>query len=164
MLRQLRGEGWKAGLLYAHNFNPRGRPLRGRVGLGYLRQSVGRELSTFDNPGAGLRLAGRTLPGEKLTLSLRNITDALLPKLGVGVELSRQWAATAELGYVLPLRPRTQLLEEKVRFFSFNQHTADLALPATEAQLLVNGQPAAAGPWQLGRLLLSVGLACRLGR
>jgi hypothetical protein len=165
VLRQLRGEGWEAGLLYAHNFNPHGRPLRGRAGLGYLRQSVGRELGTFDNPDADLRLAGNALPGDKLTLSLQNMTDALLPKLGVGVELGRQWEATAELGYVLPLHTRTQLLvEEKTGFFSFNQHSADLALPATEAQLLVNGQPAAAGPWQLGHLLLSVGLACRLGR
>lgn len=35
VLRQLRGEGWEAGLLVAHNLNPRGRPLRGRAGLGY---------------------------------------------------------------------------------------------------------------------------------
>lgn len=126
---------------------------------------MGRELGTFANPDAGLRLAGSALPGDQLTLSLRNITDALLPKLGVGVEISRYYEATAELGYVLPLRTRSQLLvEEKAGFFSFNQHTADLTLPAPEAQLLVNGQPATAGPWQLGRLLLSVGLACRLGR
>ncbi|MGI4740350.1 MAG: carboxypeptidase-like regulatory domain-containing protein [Janthinobacterium lividum] len=165
VLRQLRGEGWEAGLLYAHNFNPRGRPLRGRASLGYLRQSVGRELGTFANPDASLHLAGSALPGDKLTLSLQNITDALLPKLGVGVELNRHWEATAELGYVLPLRTRTQLLvEEKAGFFNFNQHTADLALPATEVQLTVNGQPAPAGPWQLGHLLLSVGLACRLGQ
>ena len=162
-LHQLRGDGWEAGLTYAHNLNPRGRPLRGRVGAAYLRQSVGRELGTVPNPDAGLRLAGRALPGDQLTLSLQNVTDALLPKLGLGLELSRRWEAVADLGCVLPLRTRGQLLvEEKKGFFSFNQHAADLSLPATEARIWVNGQPADRGPWQPGRLLLSVGVLWRL--
>ena len=163
-LRQLRGEGWEAGVTFAPNLNPRGRPLHGRVGAAYLRQSVGRALGTVPNPDAGLRLAGQTLPGDQLTLSLQNVTDALLPKLGLGLELSRRWEAVADLGYVLPLRTRGQLLvEEKKGFFSFSQHAADLSLPATEAQIWVNGQPADRGPWQPGRLLLSVGVLWRLG-
>ncbi len=163
-LRQLRGDGWEAGFTFAPNLNPLGRPLRGRVGAAYLRQSVGRELGTVPNPDAGLRLAGQALPGDQLTLSLQNVTDALLPKLGLGLELSRRWEAVADLGYVLPLRTRGQLLvEEEKGFFSLNQHAADLSLPATEAQILVNGQPAARGPWQPGRLLLSMGVLWRLG-
>ena len=165
VLRQLRGDGWEAGLSYERNLHPRGRPLLGRVGVGYLRQSVGRELGTAPNPDADLRLAGSRLPGNELTLTLQNVTDALLPKLGLGVEINHRWEAVADLGYVLPLRTRGQLLvEEKKGFFSFNQHTADLSLPATEAQVLVDGQPADRGPWQLGRLLPSVGLLYRLGR
>ena len=93
------------------------------------------------------------------------MTDALLPKLGVGVELNHRWEAVADLGYVLPLRTRGQLLvEEKKGFFSFNQHAADLSLPATEAQVFVDDQVADRAPWQLGRLLPSVGLLYRLGR
>ncbi len=164
VLHQLRGAGWEAGLNYERNLTPRRRPLLGRVGVGYLRQSVGRELGTVPNPDANLRLAGSPLPGDQLTLTLENLTDALLPKLGLGLELNRRWQAVADLGYVLPLRTRGQLLiEEKKGFFSFNQHAADLALPASEAQVLVGGQPADRGPWQLGRLLPSVGLLYRLG-
>jgi hypothetical protein len=165
VLHQLRGEGWEAGLTYAHNLRPRGRPLLARASLAYLRQSVGRELGTFANPDANLRLAGTPLAADQLTLSLQRVTDALQPKLGLGLELSRQWEAVVDLGYVLPLRTRSQLLvEEKAGFFSFNQHTADLSLPATEALLTVNGQPATAGPWQLGRVLLQVGVLVRLAR
>ncbi|MGI4739518.1 MAG: carboxypeptidase-like regulatory domain-containing protein [Janthinobacterium lividum] len=164
VLRQLRGAGWEAGLSYERNLTPRRRPLLGRVGVGYLRQSVGRELGTVPNPDANLRLAGSPLPGEQLTITLENLTDALLPKLGLGVELNRRWQAVADLGYMLPLRTRGQLLiEEKKGFFSFNQHVADLTLPATEAQVLVGSQPADRGPWRLGRLLPSVGLLYRLG-
>lgn len=50
VLRQLRGEGWEAGLLVAHNLNLRGRPLRGRAGLGYSRQRVGREWALSPTP------------------------------------------------------------------------------------------------------------------
>ena len=164
VLRQLRGEGWEAGLTYARNLNPRGRPLLARAGIAYLRQSVGRELGTVPNPDADLRVAGSPLPGDQLTLSLQTVTDALLPKLGLGVEINHRWEAVADLGYVLPLRTRGQLLiEEDKGFFSFNQHAADLSLPATEARVLVNDQPATSGPWQLGRLLPSVGVLYRLG-
>ena len=165
LLGQLRGDGWEAGLGYAHNLNPRGRPLRARAGLAYLRQSVGRELGTFANPDADLRLAGTPLGAERLTLSLQAITDAIQPRLGLGLELTRHWEAVADLGYLLSLRTRSQLLvEEKKGFFSFSEHTADLDLPAAEARVLVAGQPVAAAPGQLGRWLLSVGVLYRLGQ
>jgi len=165
VLRQLRGAGWEIGLTYARNLNPRGRPLRARASLAYLRQSVGRELGTFANPDAGLRLAGTALAADELTLTLQNTTDACLPRLGLGLELSRRWEAVADLGYVLPLRTRSQLLvEEKKSFFSLNAHEASLPLPASEVLVLVDGQPASSGPWQLGRPLLSVGVLYRLGQ
>ncbi len=165
LLGQLRGEGWEVGLGYARQLNPHGRPLRARAGLAYLRQSVGRELGTVANPDASLRLAGTPLAADQLTLSLQAITDAVQPRLGLGLEISHRWEAVANLGYLLPLRTRSQLLlEEKKGFFSFNQHTADLDLPAAEARLVVAGQPATSTPWQLGRWLLSVGVLYRLGQ
>ncbi|MDO7885258.1 carboxypeptidase-like regulatory domain-containing protein [Hymenobacter cheonanensis] len=165
VLGQMRGDGWEAGLGYERQLNPRGRPLHGRAGLAYLRQSVGQELGTFANPDASLRLAGTPLAADELTLSLQTITDALLPRLGLGLEINRRWEAVADLGYVLPLRTRAQLLvEEKKGFFSFNAHAADLDLPAAEAQVAVGGQPATGGPWQLGHPLLSIGVLYRLGQ
>ncbi len=165
LLGQLQGAGWEAGLGYARNLHPRGRPLLGRVGLGYLRQSLGRRLGTVANPDASLRLAGTPLAADQLTLSLQRVASALQPKLGLGLELSHHWEAVAELGYLIKLTTHNQLLiEEKKGFFSFNQHAAELALPAAEAQVFVAGQPAAAGPWQLGHLLLSVGVLYRLGQ
>jgi hypothetical protein len=165
VLGPLRGAGWEAGLGYERPLNSRGRPLHGRAGLAYVRQSVGQQLGTFANPDANLRLAGTALAADELSLSLQTITDALLPRLGLGLEINRRWQAVADLGYVLPLRTRAQLLvEEKKGFFSFNTHAADLDLPATEAQVFVDGQPTAEGPGRLGRLLLSVGVLYRLGQ
>jgi len=165
VLRQLRGAGWEIGLTYARNLSPRGRPLRARASLAYLRQSVGRELGTFANPDAGLRLVGTSLAADELTLTLQNTTDACLPKLGLGLDLTHRWEAVADLGCVLPLRTRSQLLvEEKKGFFSLTAHEASLALPASEVQVLVDKQAASNGPWQLGRLLLSVGVLYRLGQ
>jgi len=165
VLGQLRGDGWEAGLGYAHQLNPHGRPLHARAGLAYLRQSQGQELGTFANPDPGLRLAGTPLAADELILTLQNTTDALLPRLGLGLEINHRWEAAADLGYVLPLRTRSQLvIEEKKGFFSFNAHTADLALPAAEAQVFVDSQPVSGGPWQLGRLLLSIGVLYRLGQ
>ena len=165
LLGQLRGEGWEAGLGYARNLNPHGRPLRARAGLAYLRQSAGRGLGTFANPDADLRLAGTPLAADQLRLTLQTTTDAIQPRLGLGFELSHHWEAVADLGYLLPLRTRSQLLlEERKGFFSFSEHTAALGLPATEAQAYVAGQPATGAPWQLGRWLLSVGVLYRLGQ
>ncbi|RZL04636.1 MAG: hypothetical protein EOO62_20815, partial [Hymenobacter sp.] len=159
LLGQLQGAGWEAGLGYARNLRPHGRPLLARAGLGYLRQSSGRRLGTVPNPDADLRLAGTPLAADQLTLSLQRVTSALQPKLGLGLEISHHWEAVADLGYLLSLGTHNQLLiEEKGGFFSFNQQAAELALPAAEAQVFVRNQPAAAGPWQLGHLLLSVGV------
>jgi hypothetical protein len=165
VLGQLRGEGWEAGVGYEHLLNPHDRPLHVRAGLAYLRQSVGQELGTFANPDPSLHLAGTPLAADELILTLQNTTDALLPRLGLGLEINHRWEAVADLGYVLPLRTRSQLLiEEKKGFFSFNAHTVDLALPAVEAQVFVDKQPVSGGPWQLGRLLLSIGVLYRLGQ
>jgi hypothetical protein len=165
LLGQLRGSGWEAGLHYARNLHPHGCPLLARVGLGYLSQELGYELGTFANPDPSLRLAGTPLAADQLILSWQNQATALLPTLGLGLEISHRWEATADLGYLLPLRTRSQLrIDEKKGFFSFSEHTATLPLPAAEAQTLVNGQPAALAPWSLGRLVLQVGVLYRLGR
>jgi hypothetical protein len=165
LLGQLRGEGWEAGLSYQHQLNAHGRPLRVRASFGYLRQSAGRELGTFTNPDTDLRLAGTPLAADQLALSLHAITDALQPRLGLGLELNHHWEAVADLGWLLPLRTRSQLLiAEKKGFFSFNEQAADLDLPATEALVHVNNQPATGSPWQLGRWLLSLGVLYRLGQ
>ena len=159
---QLGGQGWQAGLSWEHNLNPRGRPLLARVGLAYLRQDLSYDLGTFDNPDADLRLAGTKLAADRLSLALQRVTAGLQPEISFGVELSHQWTAAADLGYQWPLRTRTRLLVAEQR--GLFRSEAALALPASEVQLTVNDQPATAAPWQLGRLLLSVGLRHRLGR
>ena len=165
LLGPLGGAGWEAGLGYARNLNPHGRPLLARAGLAYLRQGLSRELGTVPNPDASLRLAGTPLAADQLRLSLQTITGAFLPRLGLGLELSHHWEATADLGYLVAPRTHSQLLiEEKKGFFSFNKHAAELALPAAEARVVVDGQPAPAAPWQPGRVLLRVGASHRLGQ
>jgi hypothetical protein len=164
LLGQLRGSGWEVGLHYARNLHPRGRPLLARAGLGYLRQVVGYELGTFPNPDPGLRLAGTRLAADQLTLAWQSQTAALLPRLGLGLEINHRWQATADLGYLLRLPTRSQLrIEEKKGFFSFTEHAATLPLPAAEAQTLANSQPASLAPWCLGRVALQVGATYRLG-
>jgi hypothetical protein len=164
LLGQLRGSGWEVGLHYARRLRPHGRPLLARAGLGYLRQQLGYELGTFANPDPGLRLAGTPLAADQLTLSWQNQASTLLPWLGLGLELSHRWEATADLGYLLPLRTRSQLaIAEKKGFFSFSEHEATLPLPAAEAQTFVAGQPAGQAPWALGRVALQVGVRYRLG-
>jgi len=163
-LGQLGGDGWEAGLNWEHNLNPRGRPVLGRLGVAYLRQSLGRDLGAFDNPDAGLRLAGTELATDRLALSLQRLTDALYPKAGLGVELSHQWQALADLGYLWPVRTRTRLLTTEQGGFFHSDSESALTLPASEVQLTVSGQPATAAPWQLGRWQLSVGLLYRLGK
>jgi hypothetical protein len=163
-LGQLAGAGWEAGLAWEHNLNPRGRPVLGRLGVAYLRQSLERDLGTFENPDENLRLAGASLATDHLRLRLQRLTEGIQPEIGLGIELSHQWQAMADLGYLWPLRTRTQLLvTERGGFFHADNEGA-LGLPASEAQLTVGGQPAAAVPWQLGRCLLSVGLLYRLGK
>lgn len=165
LLGQLRGSGWEAGLHYAHRLRPHGRPLLVRAGLGCLSQQLGYELGTFANPDPNLHLAGTPLAADQLTLTWQNQAAALLPTLGLGLEINHRWEATADLGYLLPLHTRSQLrVAEKKGFFSFTEHTATLPLPAAEAQALVNGQPAALAPWPLGGVVLQVGVLYRLGR
>jgi hypothetical protein len=163
-LGQLAGYGWEAGLGWEHNLNSHGRPVLGRLAMAYLRQSLGRDLGTFDNPDENLRLAGTTLATDRLALSLQRMTEGLQPKIGLGVELNHQWQAVADLGYLWPLRTRTQLLVREQGGFFHSDNESALDLPASEAELTVGGQPATAAPWQLGRWLLSVGLLYRLGK
>ncbi|HET9503381.1 MAG TPA: carboxypeptidase-like regulatory domain-containing protein [Hymenobacter sp.] len=160
----LQGSGWEAGLSWEHNLNPRHRPIVARLGMAYLRQSLGRDLGTFDNPDDNLRLAGTRLATDRLNLALQSVTEGVQPRLGLGIELSHTWQAVADLGYLWPLRTRTQLVvSERGGFFHIDSESA-LNLPASEVQLTAAGQPATAAPWQLGRLLLGVGLLHRLGR
>jgi hypothetical protein len=160
----LQGSGWEAGLGWEHNLNPRHRPIVARLGVAYLRQSLGRDLGTFDNPDDNLRLAGTRFATDRLNLVLQSVTEGVQPRLGLGIELSHTWQAVADLGYLWPLRTRTQLVAtEQGGLFHFDSESA-LSLPASEVQLTAAGQPATAAPWQLGRLLLSVGLLHRLGR
>jgi hypothetical protein len=156
------GSGWEAGVGVRHNLNPLGRPIEARFGLAFLRQDVGFDLGTFDNPDDGLRVAGTKLSADRLALSLQQLTSALQPRLGLGVELNHHWEAVADLGYLWTLRTHTQLLVEEKRGFFRNGATLDL--PTSEVQLTVNNQLAARTPWQLGRLMLQVGLLHRLGR
>ncbi|MGI4874992.1 MAG: carboxypeptidase-like regulatory domain-containing protein [Janthinobacterium lividum] len=160
---QLKGEGWDVGLLLERNLNPHGRPLRGRVGVGYFRQTIARPLDTFDNPDESLRLAGTHLAADRLALSLQTVTDALHPQLGLSLELSHQFDAVAQVGYLVPLRIRSQLAVQEVEsgFFT-NESSTTLNLPATEAQVLVNGQPSTYSLWQPGRLLVSLSVLWRL--
>ncbi len=160
----VQGQGWEIGLGWEHNLNPRHRPIVARLGVAYLRQSLGRDFGTFDNPDDGLRLAGTRLATDRLNLALQSVTEGVQPRLGLGVELSHKWEVVADLGYLWPLRTRTQLLAtEQGGFFHFDSESA-LDLPASEVQLIVAGQPAPAAPWRLGHLLLGVGLLHRLGR
>jgi hypothetical protein len=160
----LQGAGWEAGLGWEHNLNPRRRPITARLGVAYLRQSLSRDLGTFDNPDDGLRLAGTRLSTDRLALALQSVTEGLQPRFGLGVELSHKWEVVAGLSYLWPLRTRAQLVAtEQGGFFHFDSEST-LNLPASEVQLTVAGQPATAAPWQLGRLLLGVELVHRLGR
>jgi hypothetical protein len=156
------GSGWEVGVGVQHNLNPRGRPIQARFGLAFLRQDVGFDLGTFDNPADGLRVAGTKLSADRLALSLQQLTSALQPRLGLGVELSHHWEAIADLGYLWTLRTHTQLLVEEKRGFFRNAATLDL--PTSDVQLTVNNQLATSAPWQLGRLMLNVGLLHRFGR
>ena len=162
VLGQFGGGGWEVGLGWEHSLNPRGRPILVRLGLAYLNQRVGLDLGTFDNPDDGLRLAGTKLSANRLGLSLQQATNALPPKMGLAVELSHHWQAAAELGYLWPLRTRTELCVQEKRGFFRNE--AALSLPTSEVQLTINSQPASSAPWQLGRLLLGVEFLHRLSR
>lgn len=161
LFRQFGGEGWDAGLSYQRNLNPRRRPIYARAGLSYNRQSVGRKLGTFDNPDDDLRVAGTHLGADKLSARLQLLTSAVLPTIGVGVELTHKIELVADLGYLLPTRTRTQLqLSEESGFF-LTRSSAVIDLPSPDVSLRVNDQPTATLPWQQQRWLLSFGLLFR---
>ena len=162
VFRQLAGDGWEAGLSYEHNLTPRHRPLYGRIGFSYTRQAVARRLGSFANADAGLRVAGSHLGADELSLSVQSLTDALLPKLGLGLELTRQLELVADLGYLLPLRTRTQLKVEEESGFFLTRSSATVDLPNADVSLRLNEQPTTALPWQLHHWLLGFGLLYRL--
>ena len=158
LYRRFSGDGWEAGLSYQRNVRPGHRPLYGRAGLAYARQTVGRELGTFDNPDAGLRVNGTRLGADELGIRVQQRTDALNSTLGLGLELTHRLELVADLGYLLPLRTRTQLqVEEKSGFF-LGRSSATVTLPNDDVSLRVNEQPAAPLPWQQNRWLFSIGL------
>ncbi|SFQ23890.1 carboxypeptidase-like regulatory domain-containing protein [Hymenobacter arizonensis] len=162
VFRQFSGDGWEAGFSYEHNLNPRHRPLYGRAGLAYTRQTLGRAVGTFENTSGDLRVGGTRLNADELSMALQSTTDAVQPKLGLGLELSHKVQLVADVGYLLPLRTRTQLqLEEESGFF-LTRSSAAITLPSADVSLRVNDQPATAAPWQQQRWLLSFGLLYRL--
>ena len=162
LFRRFSGNGWEAGLSYQRNLNPRRRPVYGRVGLAYARQTVGRNIDTFANSDTGLRVDGVKLGADELSVRVQSLTTALLPKLGLGLELTRQLELIADAGYLLPFNTRSQLeISEESGFFLF-RNSATISLPNADAQLRVNGLPTAAVPWQLNRWLLSFGILYRM--
>lgn len=162
VFRQFSGDGWEAGLSYEHNLNPRRRPLFGRVGAAYTRQTIARKLGTFDNANGGVRISGQHLTADELGMQLQTVSDAVQPKLGLGLEMSHKIELVADLGYLLPLRTRTQLqLKEKSGFF-LSRSSAVIDLPSPDVSLRVYEQATSTAPWQQRRWLLSFGLLYRL--
>jgi hypothetical protein len=162
VFRQVRGTGYETGALYAWRVNQRHRPLSVRAGMGYLNQGVTRSLGTFDNPDGGLRIDGTKMSADELRVSLESRSEALQAKLNVGLELSRRFELIADASYSVPLRTRTQLLFEETSGFWLSRSSATLSLPASEAKLTVNGQPATEAPWQLNRLWVGLRLMYRV--
>ena len=160
--RQFASDGWQLGLHYQRNLRPQRRPLLARAGLAYARQTVARALGTFDNPDDGLRVAGTLLDAPRLSARVQTLTSALLPTLGLGLELSHRYQLTAEAGYLLPLRTRAQLQLDEERGFYFTRRTATLDLPAESVEVRVNRQPTAVLPWQARHWLVQVGLLYRV--
>ena len=158
----LSGDGWAAGLSYQRNLRPRYRPLYGRAGLAYTRQTAGRDLGTFANSDASLRVAGTHLGADELSAQLQAMTEALQPSLGLGLELSHKLELVADASYLLPLRTRTRLqLTEESGFF-LARSSAAINLPHPDVSLRTNDQPTAALPWQPRPWLFSLGLLYRL--
>ncbi|GAA4037593.1 hypothetical protein GCM10022409_23370 [Hymenobacter glaciei] len=159
---QFEGEGWQLGANYQRNLRPGHRPLYGRAGLAYIRQTVAYPVGTFDNPDDALRVAGTKLGADRLSARLQTLTEAVLPTLGLGLELTHQFELVADAGYLLHLRTRAQLqLDEESGFF-LTRSSATINLPNADVDLRVNNQPTATLPWQPQHWLLSVGLHYRL--
>ena len=160
--RQFAGNGWQLGLRYQRNLRPQHRPLFARAGLAYCRQTVARDLGTFDNPDDGLRVAGTLLDASRLSARLQTRTAALLPTLGLGLELSHRYQLTAEAGYLLLLRTTAQLELAEESGFYFARRTSALDLPAEGVAVRVDNQLGTALPWQLQPWLVQVGLLYRV--
>ena len=159
---QFNGDGWAAGLSYQRNLAPRHRPLYGRAGLAYTRQTAGRDVGAFPNSDAGLRVGGTHLGADELSAQVQVVTEALQPSLGLGLELSHRLELVADASYLLPLRTRTRLqLTEESGFF-LTRSTAAIELPHADVSLRANDQPTAALPWQPRPWLFSLGLLYRL--
>lgn len=159
---QFSADGWTAGLSYQRNLRPRHRPLYGRAGLAYTRQTAGRDLGTFANPDAGLRVAGTHLGAGELSAQLQALTEALQPSLGLGLELSHKLELVAEASYLLPLRTRTRLQISEESGFFLTRNSAAIDLPLPDVSLRTNDQPTATLPWQPRPWLFSLGLLYRL--
>ncbi|GAB3313309.1 hypothetical protein GCM10027511_24530 [Hymenobacter humi] len=162
VFRQFSGDGWEAGLSYQRNLRPRHRPVFGRLGLAYTHQAVARSLGTFDNANGSFRVGGTTLKADEISLAVQSVTNAVQPKLGLGLELSRKIELVADLGYLLPLRTRTELQVQEESGFFLSRSSAALKLPNSQVSLRVNEQATSAVPWHLNRWLLSFGLLYRL--
>jgi hypothetical protein len=162
VFRQFSGDGWEAGFGYQHNLTPRHRPLYARAGLAYTRQTVARAAGDFANPIGGLRVSGTRLNADELSMAMQSSTDAVQPKLGLGLELSHKMELVAEVGYLLPMRTRTQLLLQEESGFFLARSSVAIALPSADVSLRVNDQPTTALPWRQQRWLLGVGLLYRL--
>ena len=162
LFRQFSGDGWEVGLSYERNLRPRHRPVFARAGLAYTRQTVARALGTYENAQGRVRVAGTTLSADELSLAVQSRADAVQPKLGLGVELSHKTQLVADLGYLLPVRTRTQLLVAEESGFFLTRSSAAINLPSSDVSLRVNEQLTAAVPWQPKRWLLSFGLLYRL--
>jgi hypothetical protein len=162
LYRQLKGDGWEAGLSYQRNLTPRHRPLYGHAGLGYLRQTVGLPLEGFDNPDSRLRVASTHLGADELSARIQTVSDFLRPSLGLGLELSHRYELVADASYLVPLHRKTQLqLDEESGFFLF-RGSATVDLPAADVDLRVNDQPTTRLPWQQQHWLLSIRLRYRV--
>ncbi|HEX8330594.1 MAG TPA: carboxypeptidase-like regulatory domain-containing protein [Hymenobacter sp.] len=162
VFRQFIGDGWAAGMSYQHNFNPRHRPIFGRAGLAYTRQTVARRVGSFERAGARVRVGGTTLTADELGVQVQSTADAVQPTLGLGVELSHKWELVADLGYLLPLRTRTEVQVKEESGFFLTRSSAALTLPHHDVRLQLNDRPIGAVPWQQQRWLFSFGLLYRL--
>ena len=155
------GRGLEIGATYEHNFNPRHRPIFGRIGVAYLAQRVGYDFGTFDNADEGLRLDGIKLNADRISVAVQEFTEGWMPRLGLGVEVSHHLEVVADASLLLPWRTRSELhLAEKSGFFLW-RNEVDVALPTAGASVLVNNVPAAA-PWSLGKPMLTIGILYRL--
>lgn len=155
------GQGMEIGATYEHNFNPRHRPILGRIGVAYFNQRVGYDFGTFDNADEGLRVDDTKLNADRISVAVQQFTEGWMPRLGLGVEVTHHLEVVADAGLLLPWRTRSELhLAEKSGFFLW-RNEADLALPVAGATVLVNNVPAAA-PWSLGRPVLTIGILYRV--